>query len=162
MFSLHISSSSSSFHLLYVIFESNNLPSKSIAPSGIRAASSYLKMPHETRSQDVRKVDETTNPEHTRTYDQIQQQLNDTKADTNARFRELNEVIDALIFHVNSALQKTQLSTSESSLPKASQYPVVKDSSAKLNWATEGTPLYYQLRRPKGEFPVFEGEDVLK
>jgi hypothetical protein len=73
MFSLHLSSSSSSFHLLSVIFESNNLPSKSIAPNGIRVASSDLKMPRETRSQNARKVDKTTNPEHTQAYDQIQQ-----------------------------------------------------------------------------------------
>nr|TKS08307.1 hypothetical protein D5086_0000105520 [Populus alba] len=49
-------------------------------------------MPLETRSQDARKTDEPSNPELAQAYDQIQQQLNDTRADTNICFRELKEV----------------------------------------------------------------------
>jgi len=45
--------------------------------------------------------------EHTQAYDQIQQQLNDTRVDTNIRFRELKEVLDALVFRVDSVLQNT-------------------------------------------------------
>ena len=75
-----------------------------------------LKMPPETRSQNAGKVDEAINQEHTQTYDQIQQQLNDTRADTNVWFRELKKAIDALVFRVDSALQKNQLSTGESNL----------------------------------------------
>jgi hypothetical protein len=76
-------------------------------------------MPPETRSQDARRVDETTNPEQPRAYDHIQQQLNDTRADANTRFRELKEAMDALVSRVDTALQKTQLSSEECSLPKA-------------------------------------------
>jgi hypothetical protein len=67
-------------------------------------------MPPETRSQDARKGDEANNLEHTQAYDQIQQQLNDTRADTNISFRELKEVLDALVFRVDSVLQNTKLS----------------------------------------------------
>jgi hypothetical protein len=38
----------------------------------------------------------------------------------------------------------------------------VRDFSVKFNGTNEGTPPYYPLRRPKREFPVFEGNDVLK
>jgi len=119
-------------------------------------------MPSETRSQDARRVDETTNPKHPQAYDQIQQQLNDTRVDANVRFRELKEVMDALISHVDTALQKTQLSSGESSLPKAPWLPTTRDSLTRFNWANEGTPPQYHLHRPKREFPIFEGEDVLK
>jgi hypothetical protein len=80
-------------------------------------------MPPETRSQDARRVDKTTNPEQPQAYDHIQQQLNDTRADANTRFRELKEAMDALVSRVDTALQKTQLSSGECSLPKAPQFP---------------------------------------
>jgi len=120
-------------------------------------------MPPKTRSQDARRVDETTNLEQPQAYDHIQQQLNDTRADANTRFREFKEAMDALVSRVDTALQKTQLSSGECSLPKASQlFPPTRDSLAGFNWINEGTPPQYQLHRPKREFPIFEGEDVLK
>ncbi|KAJ6897741.1 hypothetical protein NC652_024532 [Populus alba x Populus x berolinensis] len=124
-------------------------------------------MPPETRSQDARKADEP-NPEHAQAYDQIQQ-LNDTRADTNIRFRELKEVLDALVFRVDSVLQNTQLIANETNphkaphqQPLASQYTTARDFLVKLNGNNEGTPPYYSIRRPKREFPVFEGNNVLK
>nr|TKR98087.1 hypothetical protein D5086_0000206350 [Populus alba] len=54
-------------------------------------------MAPETRSQDARKVDGTTNPEQTQAYDHIQQQLNDSRVDANTHFRELKEAMDALV-----------------------------------------------------------------
>jgi hypothetical protein len=125
-------------------------------------------MPPEMRSQDARKGDETNNPEHTQAYDQIQQQLNDTRADTNISFRELKEVLDALVFRVDSVSQNTQLATSETNphqaprQPPAPQYTTVRDFSAKFHGTNEGTPPYYSLHRPKREFPIFEGDDVHK
>ena len=85
-----------------------------------------LKMPPKTRSQDARRVDETTNLEQPQAYDHIQQQLNDTRADANTRFRELKEAMDALVSRVDTTLQKTQLSSGECSLPKAPQFPPPK------------------------------------
>ena len=105
-------------------------------------------MPPETRSQDARRVDETTNLEQPQAYDHIQQQLNDTRADANTRFRELKEAMDALVSRVDTTLQKTQLSSGECSLPKAPQFPPPRDSPARFNWINEGTPPQYQLRRP--------------
>ena len=124
---------------------------KKVAPSGIRAASFDSTMPPETRSQDARKTDEPSNPEHTQTYDQIQQQLNDTRADTNIRFRELKE---ALVFRVDSVLQNTQLSASEPNPnnvphqpPLAPQYTTARDFSVKINGNNKGTPPYYSIHR---------------
>nr|TKS06531.1 hypothetical protein D5086_0000121690 [Populus alba] len=146
---------------------SNIYKSNKVAPSGIRAASFDSTMPLETRSQDARKADEP-NPEHAQAYDQIQQ-LNDTRADTNIRFRELKEVLNALVFRVDSVLQNTQLVANETNphkashqQPPASQYTIARDFSVKLNGNNEGTPPYYSIRRPKREFPVFEGNNVLK
>jgi hypothetical protein len=65
-------------------------------------------------------------------------------------------------------LQNTQLSASETSPHKAPQQPatpqynIARDFSTKFNGTSEGTPPYYHLRRPKREFLVFEGDDVLK
>ena len=64
-------------------------------------------MAFETRSQNARKVDGTTNPEQPQAYDHIQQQLNDTRVDANTRFRELKEAMDALVSRVDTSLQKT-------------------------------------------------------
>ena len=90
-------------------------------------------MPPKTRSQDARRVDETTHPEQTPAYGHIQQQLNDTRADANIRFRELKEAMDALVSRVDTALQKTQPSSGECSLPKAPQIPSTRDSPARFN-----------------------------
>nr|TKS04084.1 hypothetical protein D5086_0000146390 [Populus alba] len=126
-------------------------------------------MPPKTRSQDARKTDEHSNPEQAQTYDQIQQKLNDTRADTNIRFHKLKEVLDALVFRVDSVLQNTQLFTSETNPhqvphqpPPAPQYTTARDFSVKINGNNEGTPPYYSIRRPKREFLVFKGNDVLK
>ena len=72
-------------------------------------------------SQDARKADKPNNPEQAQVYDQIQQQLNDTRAYTNIRFHELKEVLDALVFRVDSILQNTQLSASETNPHKVPQ-----------------------------------------
>jgi len=48
--------------------------------------------------------------------------------------------MDALISHVDTTLQKTQLSLSESSLPKAPRFPTTRDSPTRFNWTNEGTP----------------------
>jgi hypothetical protein len=109
-------------------------------------------MPPEMRSQDARRVDETTNLEQPQAYDQIQHKLNDTRADANIRFRELKEAMDVLVSRVDITLQKTQLSLGECSLPRAPQFPTTRDSPARFNWTNEGTPPQYHLRRPKGEF----------
>ena len=63
-------------------------------------------MPPERRSQDARRVDGTTNPEQPQTYNHIQQQLNDTRADANTRFKELKEAMDALVSRVDTTLQR--------------------------------------------------------
>jgi len=112
-------------------------------------------MPPETRSQDARRVNETTHPEQPQAYDHIQQQLNHTRVDANTRFRELKEAMDALVSRVDTTLQKTQLSSGECSLPKAPQFPPTRDSPARFNWINEGTPPQYQLRGLKQEFPIF-------
>ena len=90
-------------------------------------------MPPKTRSQDARRVDETTHPEQTPAYRHIQQQLNDTRADANIRFRELKEAMDAFVSRVDTTLQKTQPSSGECSLPKAPQIPSTRDSPARFN-----------------------------
>jgi len=46
--------------------------------------------------------------------------------------------------------------------PLAPQYTTARDFSVNFNGTNEGAPPYYSLRRPKREFPVFEGNDVLK
>ncbi|KAJ6977310.1 hypothetical protein NC653_029271 [Populus alba x Populus x berolinensis] len=90
-------------------------------------------MPPEMRFQETRKVIEVANPKQTQASDQIQHQLNDIRAHTNVCFRELKEAIDDLVFYIDLTLQKTQLFTGESSLPKTLQYPAIRDFSAKFN-----------------------------
>ncbi|KAG6750727.1 hypothetical protein POTOM_045236 [Populus tomentosa] len=72
----------------------------------------------------------------------------------NEAMKELKEAMDALVSRVDTALQKTQPSSGECSLPKAPQIPSTRDSPARFNWVNEAYALLTFRNRETTQLPL--------
>lgn len=144
-----------------------------LATSGIRALDLQTSiMPPETRSQDLKKLEdsfEVANKEqsarHTQVLTQLEtygQLLHATKMTQDNKIEELKELISGIAYQQSTLLQRIQTSALERSPMKNHQdLPPGGSTSNAGNPGEEGSH-YYKVHKPRRDFPCFDGEDVHK
>jgi hypothetical protein len=144
-----------------------------LATSGIRASDLQTSiMPLETRSQDLKKLEdslEVANKEqsarHAQVLTQLEtygQQLHTIKATQDNKIAELKDLISGIAYQQSTLLQRLQTSTLERSPMKDHQDFPQGGSTSNMGYFGEEGPHSYRVHKPRRDFPCFDGEDVHK
>ena len=114
-------------------------------------------MPPETRSQDVRRCDDSLEAANQR-IDGIEITLN-TQSDDLGQLKAMMREIANQQIAIKHTLQTLTGETSSSQRPHVPQPPTTTHSSGGIGEGSQGS---FRVHKPKMNFPTFEGEDVHK
>nr|TKS12908.1 hypothetical protein D5086_0000058600 [Populus alba] len=114
-------------------------------------------MPPETRSQDVRRCDDSLEAANQR-IDGIEITLN-TQSDDLGQLKAMIREIASQQIAIKHTLQTLAGETSSSQRPHVPQPPTTIHSSGAIREGSQGS---FRVHKPKMNFPTFEGEDVQK
>ena len=114
-------------------------------------------MPPETRSQDVRRCDDSLEAANRR-IDGIEIKLN-TQSDDLGQLKAMIKEIATQQITIKHTLQTLTGETSSFQRPHIPQPPTTTYSQG---WIGEGSQGSYRFHKPKRNFPTFEGKDVHK
>jgi hypothetical protein len=125
-------------------------------------------MPPETRSQDLKKLEdslEVANKEqsarHVQVLTQLEtygQQLHTTKATQDNKIEELKALISGIAYQQSTLLQRMQTSTLERSPMKDHQDFPQGGSASNIGYSGEKRPHSYRVHKPRRDFPVLTGK----